>query len=95
MKRILVVLVVCTIPALLFLNAWQVFRFNRELSSVRELETRQRELIEENKNTLIGIEVLSSPSRIDEIADGMDDIEKRDDAPRILIRIGDNAGEEE
>ena len=95
MRRILLVVVVCSVPALMFLNAWQVFRFGQALDEIRELERAQRELIEENKNTLVGIEVLSSPSRLEEIVSGMDDIEKRLMAPRVLIRIGDDAGGEQ
>jgi hypothetical protein len=87
-RRVLLVIIVCTIPALMFLNAWQVFRFGQDLDEVRVLEDRQRELIEENKNTLVGIEVLSSPSRLEEIVNGMEDIEKRLSVPRVLIRIG-------
>ena len=88
MKRALLVLVVCSVPAIMFLNAWQVFRFKEALAGVRELEQQQQELIEENKKTLVGIEVLSSPSRIDEIAGGIGEVEKRTDVPRVLIQIG-------
>ena len=91
MKRILLVLIMCSVPALMFLNAWQVYRFNTALKEVRLLEEKQRELIEENKNTLVGIEVLSSPSRIDGLAKEIEGIEKSTDAPRVLVQIG--AGE--
>ena len=88
MRRVLLVVVVCTVPALMLLNAWRVFRFGQALDEVRDLEDVQHELIEENKNTLVGIEVLSSPSRLEEIVGGMDDIEKRLLVPRVLIRVG-------
>ncbi len=88
MKRLVVLLIVCSVPVVLFLNAWQVFRFSEALREVRRLEQQQHELIERNKRTLVGIEVLSSPSRIDKIAGGMEGIEKRTDVPRVLVRIG-------
>jgi len=93
MKRVVVLILVCTIPALLFLNAWQVFRFSEQLAKIRELEVKQRELIEDNKKTLVGIEVLSSPSRIDEIVGEMGGVEKRTNVDRVLIRVGAQEGE--
>ena len=90
MRRLLFVAVVCTVPALMFLNAWQVYRFDRALDDIRDLEQRQRSLIEENKNALVGIEVLSSPARLEEIAGGMDKVQKRLGEPRVLIRIGEH-----
>ena len=64
MKRIALFFLVCTVPAMIFLNAWQVYRFQSALREIRELEAMQRSLIEENKKALIGVEILSSPSRI-------------------------------
>lgn len=95
MKRAFAVILVASVPLLMFLNAWQVFRFNRTLEDVRVLEEKQRTLIERNKNALVGIEVLSSPSRIDEVADGIEGIEKRADVSRVLIRIDPTEGEDD
>ena len=89
MKRFLLLAIVCTVPVLLFLNAWQVFRFNKVLREVRSLEVEQRELIDENIKTLVGMEVLSSPSRIVNIMDDLEGVEKRTGAPRLLIRVGE------
>ena len=90
MKRLVLLLVVCTIPILLFLNVWQVHRFTTSLDEVRALEKAQRNIIEENKRTLIGIEVLSSPSRIEEIVSDLDGLSKRERAPRILIQVSES-----
>jgi low affinity Fe/Cu permease len=92
-KRIVILLAVCTVPLFLFVNAWQVFRFNEALDDVRRLEERQRTLLESNKNVLVGIEVLSSPSRIDDLAAQIEAIEKKDAGSRVLVRI--EAPEEE
>ena len=93
MKRLVLLLVVCTIPILLFLNVWQVHRFTTSLDEVRALEKAQRNIIEENKRTLIGIEVLSSPSRIEEIVSELEDLSKRERAPRILIQVSESGTE--
>ena len=90
MKRAALFLMICSVPALLFLNAWQVFQFQARLGEVRQLESSQRDLIDQNRRALIGIEILSSPSRIEEIVGEMDDIEKRSDVPRVLIRVGES-----
>ena len=89
MKRIALVFLACSVPALMLLNAWQAFRFQAELDYVRELESQQRDLIEENKRALIGVEILSSPSRIEEVVGVMDEIGKRGDTPRLIIRVSE------
>ena len=89
MKRIVLFLFVCSVPVMIFLNAWQVYRYQSALQEVRDLEAMQRRLIEENKKALIGVEILSSPSRIEDVVEEIEGLEKRSSAPRVLIRVGD------
>ena len=68
MKRVLIVFLALTIPAMLCLRVWQVYRYQRLLSRMEELDREQRDWLERNKKLLAGISVLRSPSRIEELA---------------------------
>ena len=59
---------VLTIPLFLGVVAWQSFRYMELESSVRVLEAAQKELVVENRKLIASIAVLSSPSRIEQIA---------------------------
>jgi len=68
MKRKIALLLLCTVPALVFLNVWEVFRFEELKSTVQSLEAEQKEWLEKNKRMITGIAVLNSPARIDKLA---------------------------
>ena len=89
MKKGRILVLTATIPLLLFLNSFQVFRFDTRLEEVQKLEDLQRELLEENKRVLMSIEVLSSPARIDSLVSDLQDVERRSNAPRVHITIGE------
>ena len=54
---------------LLFLNTWQGYRFESLKRDVQELEAEQRDWLEQNKKLVAAMAVLSSPERIQRIAD--------------------------
>ncbi len=85
LKKTLVLLVVLSVPAFLFLNIWQVFSFQQLEREVSELEFQQKEWFEENKRKVIGIEYLSSPRRLEQIAREELELEKMD--PDRIIRV--------
>ncbi len=87
MKRTAAIILILSIPVLLFFNAWQSYRFDVELGEVRKLEAKQRSLLESNKQELVGIEALGSPTRIDELAEGFGELVRNGDNPRIIIEI--------
>lgn len=68
MKRSLVVLLVISVPVLLFANVFQAYRYGRLEREVRALELEQLELIEENRRAILAISVLTSPARVGELA---------------------------
>ncbi|MDR1031171.1 MAG: septum formation initiator family protein [Treponema sp.] len=70
MKGQLVILyiIALTIPLLLGLSAWQSSRYAALERQVEQLEADQEAWIENNKNLIAGIAVLSSPERIEKIA---------------------------
>ena len=67
-KNTLLLAMVLSVPALLYLNVWQTIRYEVMDSQIEVLESEQQAWVEENKKIIIGIEVLSSPSRIDGLA---------------------------
>jgi cell division protein FtsL len=87
MKKRIILLLLCTIPALVFLNVWEVFRFEELKSTVQSLEEEQEEWLEKNKRMITGIAVLNSPARIEMLAEEELELEKTGvgDIIRILL----------
>ena len=59
---------VFTIPLFLGLAAWQSFRYAELERNVRRLEAAQEDWVEKNRRLIAGIAVLSSSSRIGQVA---------------------------
>jgi cell division protein FtsL len=55
---------------LLFLNTWQGYRFETLKRDVQAMEAEQRDWLEQNKKLVAAVAVLSSPERIQRIAEG-------------------------
>jgi hypothetical protein len=68
MKKILTAVLCLAVPVLLFLNAWQGYRFNSLSTDVAALEKQQKELLEANRDTIGQIAYETSPDRIAEKA---------------------------
>ena len=68
MKRIILIIVLLSVPLFVFFNVWQSFRFNYLSDEVSSLEKQQKDWLEMNKRVISGIAVLSSPARIEKIA---------------------------
>jgi cell division protein FtsL len=64
----LLYLIVLTIPLFLGVLVWQSVRYRDLDRGVRRLEAIQEEWIESNKKLIAGIAVLSSSSRIEQVA---------------------------
>jgi hypothetical protein len=54
---------------LLFLNTWQGYRFEALKRSVEQLEAEQRDWLEQNKKLVAAAAFLSSPERIQHLAE--------------------------
>ena len=67
-SKLLLCLVVLSIPAMLCLYAVQAKKYTTLTQEVRDLEKKQEKLIEENKKLVSDIAVLSSADRIEKIA---------------------------
>ena len=67
-KNISICFIALAIPLFLMLNGIQARRFSSVENDIKKLEERQKALIEENKNLITGISVLSSTDRIEQLA---------------------------
>jgi hypothetical protein len=64
MKKTLTAVLCLAVPGLLFLNAWEGYRFNALTDQVAALEKQQKELLESNRDTIGQIAFESSPDRV-------------------------------
>lgn len=67
-KKILILLLVATVPVLLSLEVWQVFRYRKLSRETLELEAQQKDWLEKNKKVLANISLFSSPERIEKLS---------------------------
>jgi cell division protein FtsB len=68
MKKVLAVAMALLVPGLLFLNAWEGYRYHVLTDEVEGLEKRQKELLEANMAVIAGIAREQSPEKIEEKA---------------------------
>jgi hypothetical protein len=64
MRKTLTAVLCLAVPGLLFLNAWEGYRFNALTDQVAALEKQQKELLESNRDTIGQIAYESSPDRV-------------------------------
>ncbi|MCL2791590.1 MAG: cell division protein FtsL [Spirochaetaceae bacterium] len=91
-KKILIAFLVITVPVLLFLNAWQGFRYERISAEIRNHEHEQIEWFEENKKMLATITVYSSPARVRQIIEENSDLRLKRPGQAIIIQFSAEEG---
>ena len=64
MRRIMWAVLCLAIPGLLFLNAWQGFRYNDLSDKVGALEKAQKDLLDKNRDAIAQIAYETSPERV-------------------------------
>lgn len=64
MKRIVTAILCLAVPGLLFLNAWEGYRYNTLSDQVAALEQQQKALLEANRDAIGQIAYESSPERV-------------------------------
>jgi hypothetical protein len=67
-KKIVLILAGLTIPGMIFLNAWQGFRYHELRREVARLEAEQEDLLEKNRNTIARIASARSPAEVEKKA---------------------------
>ena len=93
MKRKLLLLIVASVPAFLYLNVWQALRYKAVETEVERLEDTQRSWLEKNKKVIVGIEVLGAPMRIDGLAAEIEGLEKPVSTETFRIEINNGGGD--
>ena len=92
MKKLLLLFIVATVPGIIFLTVRQVFTYNKIDKEVRSLILDQRDLFEQNKRMVANLSILSSPGRIDELAEETLELKKISiDTVRIKIESDSEA----
>jgi hypothetical protein len=69
-KKIITAILCLAVPALIFLNAWEGYRYNDLADRISDLEKQQKDLLESNRDAIAQIAYESSPARIQEKAAG-------------------------
>ena len=67
--RIIAYIFAVLIPGLLTVQVFQAYRYKKLRNEIKRLETRQVELVEQNRKLISDISVLSSSDRIEKIAE--------------------------
>ena len=83
--------VVLSIPLFLGIAAWQSVRYSELDRNVRRLEAVQEDWVENNRKLIAGIAVLSSESRIEQIA--VHDLELSKMRPEDVLQVRIEGGQ--
>jgi cell division protein FtsL len=92
LRHVFLYFVVISIPLFLGLVVWQSTRYNALRQELDRLEEAQADWVESNKRLIAGIAVLSSPERIEQIAEK--DLQLRKIRPEdvLQVKIGGGKG---
>ena len=90
-RRILIFMMVASIPAVSFITVRQVYRYNQVDRQVKTLIRNQRDLFEQNKRMVANISILSSPERIDNLASEDLGLRKKE-LKTLRIELGNKGG---
>ncbi|MCL2480900.1 MAG: hypothetical protein FWF38_04225 [Spirochaetaceae bacterium] len=91
-KKILIAILVMTVPVLIFLNSWQGFKYERINVEIRNHEYEQKEWFEENKKMLAAISVYSSPGRVKKIVEENSDLRIQKPGQAVIIKFSVEEG---
>jgi hypothetical protein len=70
LKKVITAILCLAVPALIFLNAWEGYRYNDLADRISGLEKQQKDLLESNRDAIAQIAYENSPVRIQERAVG-------------------------
>jgi hypothetical protein len=87
MKKILTAILCLAVPGLIFLNAWEGYRYNDLSDRIADLEKQQKDLLESNRDAIAQIAYESSPTRIEEKAAGAHGLAPLDQSAVIRLKV--------
>ncbi len=85
MRKILIALMILSIPLSVFLSVYRVYSYQSLERKVENLKEEQADLFERNKRMIANIAIVSSPERIEKIAEEKLDLSRI--APERKLRI--------
>lgn len=68
MKKIFAAVLCLAVPGLIFLNAWQGYRYSELSGKIADLEQQQKDLLSANRDIIGQIAYETSPARVEEKA---------------------------
>jgi hypothetical protein len=68
MKKIITAVLCLAVPALIFLNAWQGYRYSEMSARIAALEKEQKDLLSANRDIIGQIAYETSPERVEQKA---------------------------
>ena len=90
MRRILISLVLVSIPLLMMLQVLQGYRYAVAIEEMDDLEAVQLDKLEENKRILAGIAVYNAPARIYQVGVESLNLSEADPENILQVRFPDN-----
>jgi len=84
-RKILIALMILSIPLSVFLSVYRVYSYQSLERKVENLKEEQADLFERNKRMIANIAIVSSPERIEKIAEEKLDLSRI--APERKLRI--------
>ena len=87
MKRVIIVALCLAVPGLIFLNAWQGYRFSELSSRISDLEKRQKDLLAANRDIIGQIAYETSPERVSQAAAALGLVPEGSSAPVTRLRV--------
>jgi len=75
-----------------FLNTWQGHRYQAQERELRGLEQEQRDWVEENKKIVAAMAILSSPTRLQGLAESRLGLRRLAPEREMKLRLGEARG---
>jgi hypothetical protein len=86
-KRILAAMACLLVPGLLFLNAWEGYRYNELADQVAALEKQQSEILDANRDVIAQITYETSPDRVEQKAAAAPDLKPLDESSITRLQV--------
>jgi len=87
MRKLVVVALCLAVPGLIFLNAWQGWRYSELASRISDLERQQKDLLAANRDIIGQIAYETSPERVSQKAAALGLVPEGGSVPVSRLRV--------
>ncbi len=87
MRKVVIVALCLAVPGLIFLNAWQGWRYSELTSRIADLERQQKDLLAANRDIIGQIAYETSPERVSQKAAALGLVPEGSSAPVTRLRV--------